>query len=447
LGFAYKKKNNFMAKKKVDQSVTSEDFSFRKFNDALSKIQGFELGDILETSTFSKIDEYIPTGSYTLNAQISGSLFGGYPNSRSVGLVGDPETGKTFMCLNAVREAQKMNYYVIYCETEGAIDRSTAEKLGIDTSKIRYQPIKTVNEFKRFTVQVIENVKTIRKQAPDVKFMIVLDSLGMLTTEKDINDALAGKDAMDMGIKAKQLRAMFRLITLDLAAHKIPLIVTNHTTIGNIGSYTGPTKESAGGDGPVFSLSTVLLLSKKYQREGEGKDRSVTGIIIDTFPKKTRSTIPKKCSIHVGFVSGMNPYVGLEEYVSWEACGIERGKIYTKKDYEKELAKAKGAALAQLNSGVHFQHTPTKTDKSTGEITQEKTVDLVFVPNESGRWCVRHMGKSLQNGSMLFNKDVFTDQVLRDLDENVIKPTFKLPDWVDPNSIDFELDDEKEYEE
>ena len=57
----------------------SKGFSFLDLDKALSKIDGFEMGSILETNTFSETDEYIGTGSYIMNAQISGSLFGGVP--------------------------------------------------------------------------------------------------------------------------------------------------------------------------------------------------------------------------------------------------------------------------------------------------------------------------------------------------------------------------------
>ena len=444
-----------MAKTKAkEKDAPSKEFSFEKFNDTLSKIDGFEHGSIMRKNTFSKVDHYISTGSYLINAQISGSLRGGLPNSRSVGYVGDPETGKTYMCLNACREAQKMGYYVFYCETEGAVDVDTMTKMGIDVDRIRYQPIKTVNEFKQFTVQVIHMAKDLREAGDPQKFMIVLDSLGMLTTEKEINDAFEVKNAMDMGLKAKQMRQMFRIITLDLAANKIPLLVTNHTTIGGIGSYTGPTKESAGGDGPIFSLSTVLMMSKKFEKVGEGADTKKTGIVIRTRPKKTRSTIPQDATVYVSFASGMNPFVGLEAYVNWDACGIEKGKIFTAKEYAKELEKAKPAELKKLQTGKPFQHIGMEVDEETGEITldkdgKEKQVvrDLVFVASDTGRWCVKHFGKSLAKGSLLFNKEVFTEDVITQLDENVIKAMFKLPDWIDPEKLDFELDSDDEYKD
>ena len=358
-------------------------FSFEELDKQLSKIDGFEMGSILETNEFSEVSGWIPTGNYLLNAQLSGSLFGGIPNNRSVGIAGDPQTGKSFLCMNIVREAQKIGYSVIYCDTEGAIDRTAAKKLGIDTKMVRYQPIKTITDFKVFTANLIDKVKALRKDGQDPKIALVLDSLGMLTTDKESGDALKGKSAMDMGIRSKELRSLFRVITLDLTGVKIPLICTNHTTTGNIGGFM-PTKEAAGGDGPIFSMSNVIMLSKAQLKEGDTK----TGIIVTSTPKKARFTRPYPIKFHVSFMNGMNPYVGLQDFVSWETCGIQRGKL--------------------------------EVDKKTGE--------MVFQGNESSpRWAVRHLGKTVPS-TQIFTSEVFTDEVLKELDEKVIQTHFKLPD-------------------
>lgn len=204
------------------------EFSFLDLDKELSKIAGFETGSILTENTFSEVDDWIPTGNYLLNAQLSGSLFGGIPNTRSLGLMGDPGTGKSFVCLNVVREAQKKGYDVMYCDTEGAIDKSTAINFGINTDKIRYQPIKTVTEFQTFVSNLLAIVKKAKENGASPKILLILDSLGMLSTDKELNDAMIGKNAADMGAKAKELRKLFRVITLDLTAAKIPLICTNH---------------------------------------------------------------------------------------------------------------------------------------------------------------------------------------------------------------------------
>lgn len=358
-------------------------FSFEELDKQLSKIDGFEMGSILETNEFSEVSEWISTGNYLLNAQLSGSLFGGIPNNRSVGIAGDPQTGKSFLCMNIVREAQKIGYNVIYCDTEGAIDRTAAKKLGIDTKMVRYQPIKTITDFKIFTANLIDKVKALKKDGQDIKIALVLDSLGMLTTDKESGDALKGKSAMDMGIRSKELRSLFRVITLDLTGVKIPLICTNHTTTGNIGSFM-TTKEASGGDGPIFSMSNVIMLSKAQLKEGDTK----TGIVVTSTPKKARFTRPYPVKFHVSFMNGMNPYVGLQDFVSWEICGIQRGKL--------------------------------EVDKKTGE--------MVFQGNESSpRWAVRHLGKTVPS-TQIFTSEVFTPEVLKELDEKAIQPHFKLPD-------------------
>jgi RecA/RadA recombinase len=358
-------------------------FSFEELDKQLSKMDGFETGSILETNEFSKVTGWIPTGNYLLNAQLSGSIFGGIANNRSMGIAGDPQTGKSFLCMNIVREAQKIGYDVIYCDTEGAIDSESAKKFGIDTSMVRYQPIKTITDFKIFTANLIDKVRAYRKDGADPKIALILDSLGMLTTDKESSDALKGKSAMDMGIRSKELRSLFRVITLDLTGVRIPLICTNHTTTGNIGGFM-PTKEASGGDGPIFSMSNVIMLSKAQLKEGDTK----TGIIVTSTPKKARFTRPYPVKFHISFMNGMNPYVGLQDFVSWETCGIQRGKI--------------------------------EIDKKSGE--------MIFQGNESSpRWAVRHLGKTVPS-TQIFTSEVFTHEVLKMIDEKVIQTHFKLPD-------------------
>jgi RecA/RadA recombinase len=372
-----------MAKQQSTQSGNS--FSFLDLDKELSKIQGFELGSLLSNNSFSEVDEWIPTGNFLLNAQISGTLFGGVPNNRSFGVMGDPGTGKSFFCLNVVREAQKIGYDVIYCDSEGAIDKSGALKFGIDTDKIRYQPIKTVSQFQTFVSNLMELVNKAKSAGQQPKILIVLDSLGMLSTDKELADAIKGHNAADMGAKAKELRKLFRVITLDLTAAKIPLICTNHVYAG--GGYM-PTKESSGGDGPIFAMSVVSFLSKAQLKDGSG---TKTGIIVTSTLKKSRFTIPEQIKFHISFSNGMNPYVGLQDFVSWEACGIGRGK------YEEIKNK----------DGVK---------------------EMVFTPNASStRWAIKHLGKTVTS-SQLFTPEIFTEDVLRQLDENVIKPHFILPD-------------------
>lgn len=376
-----------MAKAQIAQS--NKPFSFLDLDKELSKIEGFELGSLLANNSFSEVDEWIPTGNYLLNGSISGSLFGGIPNTRSFGLMGDPGTGKSFVCLNVAREAQKKGYDIIYCDTEGAIDKTGALKFGIDANRLRYQPIKTVSQFQTFVANLVDMVNKARAKGESPKILLILDSLGMLSTDKELADAMRGHNAADMGAKAKELRKLFRVITLDLTAAKIPLICTNHVYTG--GGFM-PTKESSGGDGPIFAMSVISFLSKAQLKEGSSTTK--TGIVVTSNLKKSRFTVPEQVKFHISFANGMNPYVGLQDYVTWDVCGIERGK----------LEEVKGP---------------------------DGKKELKFTANASStRWAVRHLGKTVTT-SELFTSKVFTQEALEQLDEKVIQKKFKLPELTD----------------
>lgn len=389
-----------MAKATKEKTSNVGGFSFSDMNKALSKIDGFEMGSILSENTFGKIDEWISTGNYLLNAQLSGSLFGGIPNTRSFGIAGDPGTGKTFLCLNLAREAQLVGYDIIYLDTEGAIEAdSLIKQFNLDPIRFRLQPIRTVNQVKNFIANILKMVAESRAKGINPKIMIFIDSLGMLATDKEIKDSLEGKNAGDMGLKAKELRALFRAITMEATQNKVPIVATNHTYTG--GGFM-PTKESSGGDGPIFAFSMLTFLGKAQLKEGDTK----TGIIVTSRLKKSRFTIPQDVKFHISFLKGMNKCVGLEDYMSWDACGIERGTIYDKKEFSK-------LKPAEQNHCVEFKH-------------EEET--LYFSAKETSRTiAVKHLGKTIY-AKELFTDKVFTTEVLKELDEKVIQPKFKFPD-------------------
>jgi RecA/RadA recombinase len=111
--------------------------------------------------------------------------------------------------------------------------------------------------------------------------MFVLDSLGMLSTSKEINDALNDKEVRDM-TKSQLIKGAFRMLTLKLGQAKIPMIVTNHT-YDVIGSYV-PMKEMGGGSGLKYAASSIIYLSKKKEKDGT----DVIGNIIKCKTQKSR---------------------------------------------------------------------------------------------------------------------------------------------------------------
>jgi RecA/RadA recombinase len=369
--------------------------AFNKFNDILEK----KVKTKVSLMGFSDIDEYIPTGNYLLNAQMSGSVFGGYPNTRSIGIAGDSGAGKTFLCLNSVRELQNKGYFVFYIDTEGAIDRSDYIKFGVDLEKLKYLRLGLISDVKFFINDFIDTMK----ENPGLKAAIFVDSVGMLDTDKSKRDMDAGKNAADMGLRSKELRALFKSFTLELSNLKVPFIFTNHT-YASMDQYTP--KGMSGGGGPEFSASIILMLSKGTLRD---ENKTTTGIIVRSKTRKNRLAKPIDIEFHISFHKGMNPYVGLEQFVSWENCGVGRGNKLT----EKEFSKLK------------------PDDQSICSKFELDGEAYYFMPKKLGKtYIIRHNGDEVPVKEF-FSSRLFTEEVLKELDEKVIKPTFKFPDTQD----------------
>ena len=293
-------------------------FSFDDLNAELAELN--PLGSVMDQSNFSEVTEWINTGNYHLNACVSGSLFGGWPNNRSCSVAGPSGTGKTFLTLNSVREAINMGYNIIYYDSEAAVDKEQMIKFGIDIKKVNYQPINTVQEFRTSVTTITKKMQEIKRAGGEIpKLMIILDSAGNLATQKEIDDAASGSEKSDM-TRSKILKSIFRIIMTPLADLKIPFIFTNHTYQSQ--SFI-PMQIAGGGTGPEYAASIVLMLNKAQLKDGTDK----VGIIVTAKPSKNRFAKPTPIKFHLNFSEGMNAYVGLEQYATWDICGITRGSI------------------------------------------------------------------------------------------------------------------------
>jgi len=308
----------------------NKDFTFDDLNSELANIN--PLGSIMESSNFSEVTDWIHTGNYHLNACVSGSLFKGWPNNRSSSVAGPSGTGKTFLMLNTVREAINKGYNVIYYDSEAAVDKEQMEKFGIDTSKVNYQPTNTVQDFRTSVTTITKKMQEAKRAGGEVpKVMIILDSAGNLATAKEIADAASGSDKSDM-TRSKVLKSIFRIIMTPLADLKIPFLFTNHTYQSQ--SFI-PMQIAGGGTGPQYAASIVLMLNKAQLKDGAEK----VGIIVTAKPDKNRFAKPHPIKFHLNFTEGMNPYVGLEQYATWDICGITRGTIVKGEKIPKATAR------------------------------------------------------------------------------------------------------------
>jgi len=264
------------------------------------------------TKLASDIDEtetYVDTGSYVFNALVSGSIFGGVSGNKITAIAGESSTGKTFFSLAVVKNFLDSNPdgYCLYFDTEAAITKSLVESRGIDTSRLVVVNVVTIEDFRGKALKAVDLY--LKKPEPERKpCMFVLDSLGMLSTEKEITDALNDKQVRDM-TKSQLVKGAFRMLTLKLGQANVPLLVTNHT-YDVIGAYV-PTKEMGGGSGLKYAASTIIYLSKKKEKDGT----EVVGNIIKAKTAKSRlSKENKDVEIRLYYDErGLDRYYGLLE--------------------------------------------------------------------------------------------------------------------------------------
>tara|TARA_B100001778_G_scaffold87979_1_gene71603 strand:+ start:1200 stop:2207 length:1008 start_codon:yes stop_codon:yes gene_type:complete len=225
---------------------------------------------------------FIDTGSHIFNAVVSGSIYGGIPRNKITALAGESSTGKTYFCLGIVQHFLESDpdSGVIYFESESALSKELIESRSIDSSRMLIVPITTVQEFRTQAIRILDKYLQQDDRKP---LMFVLDSLGMLSTTKEIEDSEAGKETRDM-TRAQIVKSIFRVLTLKLGKANVPLIVTNHT-YDVVGSYI-PTKEMGGGSGLKYAASTIIYLSKKKEKD----KTEVVGNLIKAKTAKSRLT-------------------------------------------------------------------------------------------------------------------------------------------------------------
>ena len=241
---------------------------------------GVESGDV---------ENFIDTGSYIMNAILSGSIHGGLAGNKITALAGESATGKTFFLMGMCKHFldQNPDGGVIYFESESAITKKMVEDRGIDSKRMVILPVATVQEFRTQALKVLDTYTQTEESKRKPMFMC-LDSLGMLSTTKEVEDTAGGKETRDM-TRAQVLKAAFRVLTLKLGKAKIPMVVTNHT-YDVVGSYI-PMKEMGGGSGLKYAASSIVYLSKKKEKDGT----EVVGNIVKIKNQKSRLTRETLC--------------------------------------------------------------------------------------------------------------------------------------------------------
>jgi len=278
---------------------------FREMVKEIGDSDTFLIEDGLHSSEFTGS---IDTGSHILNAALSGSIFGGVPNNKITAFAGESATGKTFFVLGLVQKFLKDNPEagVMYYDTEAAVTKKMMEDRGIDIRRVIISEQTTIQGFRTHVMRTLDKYLSVG-EADRPPMMFVLDSLGMLSTGKEIGDITEGKDTRDM-TRSQLIRGTFRALSLRLAKARSPMLITNHT-YAKIGSYV-PEQDMSGGGGIKYAASQIVYLSKKKDRDGT----DVVGNIIHCKMYKNRLTKENKVvDVKLSYDKGLDRYYGLIE--------------------------------------------------------------------------------------------------------------------------------------
>ena len=287
-----------------------------------------------EGVTGGDVDSFIDTGSYAFNALLSGSIFGGLPGNRITAIAGEAATGKTFFALGVCKHFldKDKDAGVIYFESENAVSKDMLEQRGLDTNRIVIMPVATVQEFRLQAIRVLD--KYLEQEKDKRKpIMFVLDSLGMLSTTKEMEDTAEGKETRDM-TRSQIVKSAFRVLTLKLGQANVPMIMTNHT-YDVIGSMF-PQKEMGGGSGLKYAASSIVYLGKKKEKDGA----EVVGNIVHC--KNYKSRITKENAIvdvRLTYSKGLDQYYGLLDLAEEAGIFSKVSTRYELPDGSKQYAK------------------------------------------------------------------------------------------------------------
>lgn len=257
------------------------------FLKSLVKSSGNEYAAIANDGLEADVSGFIDTGSYAFNALVSGSLKGGIPNNKILGIAGESATGKTYFALGIAAQFLTDNPegVILYFDSEQAVTSEMIVSRGLDKNRVAVFPIATVEQFRHQVLQILDNYGKLEK-AEQRATMIVLDSLGMLSTSKEMNDSSEGKEVRDM-TRSQVIKSVFRTVTLKLGKFNIPLIVTNHTydVLGCLSSRAAV----ALADGSVIPITEIVVGNEVRTMAGSSK-------VTEIFKYRSDSTIEVELS-------------------------------------------------------------------------------------------------------------------------------------------------------
>ena len=222
-------------------------FDLSKFRKDITKsIEGMSVG-------FHDPTDWISTGNYALNYLISGDFNKGIPLGKVTVFAGESGAGKSYICSgNVIKNAQAQDIFVILIDSENALDETWLHALGVDTSedKLLNLNMAMINDVGKTISTFMKDYKAM-PVADRPKVLFVIDSLGMLMTDIQVDQFDAGNMKGDMGHKPRQLKSLVTNCVNMIGSCNVGIIATNHSYESQ--DPYSPDPKISGGSGFVYA--------------------------------------------------------------------------------------------------------------------------------------------------------------------------------------------------
>jgi len=307
-----------------------------------------------DDDTLTKIGGFISTQCHAINAVFSADLYGGIPKGRVTTLFGPSQSGKSFISALAQKSAQDDGLDVVIFDTEFDKDGRMEKSLGVDLSRVLTLPIESIEEL------IIQSTKMLDEIIGDTeehgKYLFILDSLGFLASQKQLDDATKkNKVAMDMGLKAKLIKQWFSNLKGKISKSGCAFIIINHEIANPNQMYDSIFKEQGGGKSTEFVSTVMAHISAKKEKHDASNEKDVqtmmakkeySGQHIRVFTQKNRCAIPhKEAEVYLNYATGIDKYSGLEPlldkldtlYLKDAQGNVGKGRTFYLKDGDEEI--------------------------------------------------------------------------------------------------------------
>lgn len=267
--------------------------------DKIKKNSTIKESSIISESKFFTKKDMIQTKIPALNVALSGELDGGFVPGLTLWCGPSKHFKSMFSLIMAKAYMDKYpDAVLIFYDCEFGTPEAYFKSLEIDMNRVLHVPIMNMEEFKFDCIQQLEGLE----RGDHVIF--VIDSLGNMSSKKEMDDAIDGKSTQDMS-RARQMKSIFRMITPYLNRLDIPMVAVNHIYM-EMGLY--PKAVVSGGQGVYLSADNIYILGR--QQEKDGTELTGYNFIINV-EKSRHSREKSRIPIQVKFEGGLSTWSGL----------------------------------------------------------------------------------------------------------------------------------------